>query len=471
MKNVLRDSGIPDAVIAESIRLIESDGPLEDAQAMRSAVASAASRERQVLQRAATLGDRLQLQARLQRARSLAPWVLIALAGAVVLGGMALAGSVVDTRDRRINVLAALVALLGLHALTLLLWGVALVLPAGGIGTAFGRLWLGLTARLTLGRGAEPAALVRAATGLLERARLLPWAMGFASHTVWALSFGVVLAVLLFAFSFRSYTLSWETTILSPETFVAGVRALSPAPAWLGFPVPDAATALAPASDAASQRTWAWWLIGCVTVYGLLPRALCALWCAAVWRARRASLSPDFALPYYRRLFARLDALAPPTVVDADGRAADWRPARALHAGETSDAIAVIGFELPPEQAWPPAALPPGATLVQRIAGSAAERQSVLDALARMRPRSVVLVCHAASSPDRGTERFIRELLAHSGGCRLWLPGPPPATEAQLARWRQWLERAGLERDVSCDADAPGAPGSVNAADAEGGAP
>ena len=450
----MRASGLSDAVLTESIRLIESDGPLDDAQAMRGAVAMADTREAQVTQRAATLGRRLDLQSRLQRARSLAPWVLLALAAAVVLGGLALAGSVIDTRDRRINVLAALVALLGLHALTLILWLVALVLPTGGIGTAFGRLWLDLTARLTLGRGAEPAALVRAATGLLERARLLPWAMGFASHAIWSLSFGVVLAVLLFAFAFRSYTLSWETTILSPETFVAGVRALSPAPAWLGFPVPDAATALAPASDAASQRTWAWWLIGCVAVYGLLPRVLCLLWCAVVWRARRARLVPDFALPYYRRLFARLDALAPPSVVDADGRAADWRPARALHAGETSEAIAVIGFELPPEQTWPPADLPHGATIVQRIAGSAAQRQAVLDVLARERPRSVVLVCHAASSPDRGTERFIREMLEHSGGCRLWLGGPPPATQAQLARWRQWLQSAGLDRDVTCDADA-----------------
>ena len=448
-RRALRATRLSDALLTESIRLIEEQGPLDDAQALRGALAVAGSREQQVTQRACLLADRLDLQARLQRTRALAPWVLLAMTGAIVLAGLALAGSVVDTQDRRINVMAALAALLGLHGLTLALWLIALALPAASFGTALGRLWLELTARLTLGRGAEPAALLRALLGLLERARLLPWALGFVSHAIWALSFAVVLAVLLFALAFRSYTLSWETTILSPELFVAWVRGLGTAPAWLGFPVPDAATVLAPLPDAAGQRAWAWWLIGCVAVYGLLPRVLCLLLCIAVWHARRGALMPDFAQPYYRRLFARLDALAPAAVVDADGRAADWRRSPATSAGPTSDQLALIGFELPPECDWPPPALPPAAAIVQRIAGSAAERQSVLDMLARERPRTVVLACHGASSPDRGTERFVRELLPHCGECRLWLSGQPAPTEAQCARWRAWLQAVGLA-EVRC---------------------
>ncbi len=452
----MHDTRLADAVVTESIRLIEQHGPLEDGQALRGALAAADTREQQVVQRARLLASRLELPARLQHARTMAPLVLAAMAVAIVLAGLALAGSVLDTQDRRINVMAALAALLGLHALTLALWLVALALPATRFGGALGRLWLELTARLTLGRGAEPAALLRAALGLLERARLLPWALGFASHAIWALSFAVVLAVLLFAFAFRSYTLSWETTILSPDTFVAGVRALSPAPAWLGFPVPDAASALAPVPDAAGQRIWAWWLIGCIVVYGLLPRIACALLCALVWRARRDALAPDFAGPYYRHLFARLDALAPTTVVDADSRASDWRRVLPHHAGETSAQLAVVGFELPPECDWPPPALPHSASIVRRIAGSAAERLEVLDTLARAHPRAVVLVCHAASSPDRGTERFLRDLLRTCGECRLWLTGKPAPAEAQVARWRDWLHTVGLA-EVHCFTDATAA--------------
>jgi len=433
-------------MVTEAVRLIEARGPLDDTQALRGAFALAADRETQVHARARLLGERLHLSERLQRARALAPFMLLALAALIALAGFALAGQVVGAADRRINVMAALAALLGVHAVTLVLWLLALWLPVGwfGGGSALGRLWLELTARLTLGRGAEPAALVRALLQLLERARLLPWALGFASHAIWALSFAVVLGALLFALALRNYTLAWETTILSPDSFVAAVGALGRVPAWLGFPVPDAATVLAPAGDAASQRRWALWLVGCVTVYGLLPRLALALLCAVVWRLRRGALVPDFGEPYYRKLFARLDALAPATVVDADTQRSDWRVTQASYAGETTDTVALIGFELPPEIAWPPQPVPAAASIVMRLAGSEGERREALDALAHARPRTVLLACHAGSSPDRGTERFLRELLPTCGQCRLWLTAANPPTEIQATRWRNWLQAIGL---------------------------
>ncbi|WP_198088025.1 DUF2868 domain-containing protein, partial [Variovorax sp. E3] len=75
--------------------------------------------------------------------------------------------------------------------------------------------------------------------------------------------------------------------------------------------------------------------------------------------------------------------------------------------------------------------------------------RALLDALARARPRTVLLVCHAASSPDRGTERFVREVLAHCGECRLWLVGAPDTGATQ--RWLDWLRDTGLERITASD--------------------
>lgn len=440
------------ALVTEAVRELESRGPLDDAQALRAALAAAPGREAQVAERAWLLGERLELPERLRRARAAAPFVLLGLAALIALAGFLLAGQVVGATDRRINVMAALAALLGVHAFTLALWLLLLLWPGSGAGSTLGRLWLELTARLTLGRGAEPAALLRALLALLERARLLPWVLGFASHAVWALSFAAVLAALVFALMFRSYTLSWETTILDPQSFVAAVRALGVAPAWLGFPVPDAATVLAPVADAAGQRRWALWLVGCVLVYGLLPRLLCALWCAAVWRLRRARLAPDHDAPYYRKLFARLDALAPPVVVDAEARAQDWQLAQASYAGQISDTFAVLGFELPPEVPWPPGPLPPGPSTVLKVDGGAGERRDALDTLARLRPRALVLACHAGSSPDRGTERFLRELLPTCGQCHLWLTAAAEPAPAQCARWQSWLAASGLQ-EVGCFAD------------------
>ena len=459
MTPALRELTLPEATLTEAICLLEGSGRLEDSQAMRAGMAAADGGPlAQVAARAAALGERLGLQARLQRAGALAPWVLLGLALLVVLAGLALAGGVVDAQDRRINVMAALAALLGVHAFTFAFWLLALLWPGAGfgsLGAAAGRLWVGLTARLALGRGAEGAALLQAVLRLLERARLLPWVLGLASHTIWALSFIAALAALLFALAFRQYTLGWETTLLSPEVFTRWIAALGVLPGRLGFPVPaagDLAARPGVALPATANSVLAWWLVGCVSVYGLLPRLLAAGACLLVWRWRRARLQPDMATPYYRKLFARFEALAPATVVDPDthdAHGANWHLARASLAGRTQPTLAVVGFELPPELPWPPQPMPASASVVQRIAGSAAERQALLQTLAHVRPRVLILACHAASSPDRGTERLLRELLPLCGTCRLWLAAPPGAAAPEdlppgAARWLRWLSTTGL---------------------------
>jgi hypothetical protein len=443
----LREPAFPDAVITEAIRWTEEKGPLDDAQAMRTAASRTADEHARITGRALQLGERVGLQSELARGRQWAPWVLFGLVALVVAAGLGLAGHVVGGGERHINVIVALVSLLGIHMLTLLLWLAGLWLPLGSFNTSsLGWIWLSLTARVAGGKRGQAPVLVRAATGLLTRARLLPWAFGFVSHGIWALSFTVVLAAMLFALAFRSYTLSWETTILDPAFFVRAVQVLGWAPAQIGFPVPDAQTVLSSAPGTPGQRTWALWLTGCIVVYGLLPRLALVLLSAAVWYRRRGALRPDWSEPYYRKLTARFAALAPPAIVDADpGRAPGTAPA-SLAPSELQDALFAIGFELPSDTEWPPEGLP--AAQVQRIDGSASARRALLDRLAQVRPRAVLLVCHAASSPDRGTERFLREVLAHCGECRLWpahAAKDAPNTRASQ-RWIDWLQGTGLER-------------------------
>jgi hypothetical protein len=443
-------------LLTESIRALEASGPLEDAQPAREAARAAATDEGRIAHRAALLAQRLGLADGLSRARELAPWVLLAIGMAVTLAGLSLAGAVVDSGQRRINVMAALVALLGTHLVSLLVWLGALAWPGHGDGgSLLGRLWLAATARLAMGRGASAGALAQAALALLRRAGLLPWLAGLASHLVWALAMAAALAALLFALSFRAYTLGWETTLLDPADFGRAVRALAVAPGWLGFAVPDV--------DAPTDRALAQWLLGCVVAYGLLPRVLLALLCAAVWRSRVRRMQPDYGLPYYHRLAARLQSLAPAEVIDADtlepsppGRA------RPQAAGSMTDAALLIGFELPPEQPWPPAPMPAGLEALTRVDGSMAQRQALLDTLAQRRPRLLVLAVHASASPDRGTERLLRELLPLVGRARLW-PLSPAAdaadTDEGAARWQRWLKDAGLD-DIEC----VGEPGALQTA-------
>jgi hypothetical protein len=435
---------LQDATITEAVQLAEQAGPLDDAQALREAIARRAAGPGRIVERALILGQRMGLQEEIARARAWSPWVLLALVALIVLSGLTLAGSVIGGGERKINVVVALASLLGLHMLTLLLWLFGLIVPLRSFNASFGWLWLALTARVAGGKRGQAPLLLRAVSRLLARARLLPWALGFVSHAIWTLSFAVVLAVMLFALAFRNYTLSWETTILEPGFFVHGVRWLGWAPARLGFPVPDAQAVLSvqsPLAAASDQRAWALWLTGCIVVYGLLPRALLALLSAAVWQLRKKNLRPDLSQPYFHRLRARFDALEPRRIVDADpGNVPKGQPAHLQ--GATTDTLLAIGFELPDELPWPPAALAATNTRVLRIDGSARARRELLDTLARLRPRRVLVGCNAASTPDRGTERFLRELISLSGECRLWLLGAPD--EAAHRRWRAWLADTGL---------------------------
>lgn len=435
------------AVITETVQQIERTGALDDGAAMRSAMRDGHNPYAKAVARAMALGGRLHLQDELTRVRRWAPWIGLALTAIVVIAGLALAGGV--TAERQINVMVALASLLGFHLLSLLVWLIGLVLPLGGIGASFGWIWVALTARVAGGKQGQAPALMRAGTQLLARARLLPWTFGLLSHGIWSLSFIAVLGALVFALAFRNYTLSWESTILDPSFFVRGVQWLGLVPSWLGFPVPDAATILAPASGdvlaagAAGQRAWALWLTGCVLVYGLLPRLAAMVWCIAVWQHRRGAVHPDWNAPYFRKLAARFEAMEPAHIVDGDPGRAPVEARVALPPEQTQDVVLVAGYELPPETAWPPADLPPEARLL-RIDGSSAQRRELIDTAADQHPRLLVLVCHAASSPDRGIERLLRELVALCGACRLWPMPADAADSASQARWHRWLADAAL---------------------------
>lgn len=452
-----RPSALSRAVLTEAVRLVEEAGPLDDAAAMREAAARTQGTPQRIEQRGQSLAQRIGLPAELVRLRHAAPWVGLGIVGLIVVTGLALAGSVLGGSDRRINIMAALLSLLGLHLLTLLAWLVGLLLPMRAPRASFGWLWMRLTARVAGGRHGQAPVLLRATLRLLQQARLLPWALGLASHGIWALSFVVVLGAMLFALAFHRYTLNWETTILAPQFFLHAVQAVGRAPAWFGFATPDAGTVLATAADdLAGQRAWALWLTGCIVVYGLLPRVLLLGLCAAIWQLRKQALQPSLEAPYYRQLAARFDAMAPAAIVDADPGAVH-APAPPRASG-TGDALMVAAFELPTEQPWPPADLPAHAAPVLRIDGSAADRRRLLDTTAGLRPRALLLACRAAASPDRGTERLLRELLAHCGDCRLWLladPDTPAAAgdttedaagDAAVARWQRWLADSGLAR-------------------------
>lgn len=430
---------LQDLLLTEAVKDLEAETPLRDDDALAEAVAASPERQARLLLRARRLAADTGLADDAARLRD--GMVLLGLGVAAV--GFVLAGLVTLAllgEGRRINAVAAIAMLIVPNLLGILAWAAFAAFGArGGAGLA--------------GRGVAAAARSRwspahvrrvwpAAARVLDAQGLTPWALGGLNHLLWALVYTTAAFALAAVFSFSRYELAWETTILSPQTLQEIARGIAWLPSLIGLParVPEGL------DDPQASQLLGGWLIAGTLAYGALPRALLAALCGAVLLARRRGLALDLDDPYHRRVLARLEALAPTQVLDGE-----HAPAGAVHEAAGGDVVAgtlaVIGFELPAE-ATLPSALLERADWSERIDGSAVERQAVLRRLADRPPAQLLLACHAPSTPDRGTLRFLEA--ARAGRLALLLLGDG----AHAQRWRDWLDTAGRgDIAVLTDAD------------------
>lgn len=441
-------------LLAETVRLVESEAPLDDAEANRHA-AAAGTDEQRLLARAGLLGRRLGLQEALQAWRARIGLAWVGLAALVFLAGYGLIENLLGA-GRTINAVLAFMVALGVHFLSLALW--LLSLPGDGRGASavlarfsLGNLSLWLAERLG-GAAAHRRRLPAAALALLERARLLPWLLGLLSHVIWAAAFLLALLGLWFMFSFREYRLSWETTILSSGFFTGFIDATGMLPRLLGFSAPDADALAASTDSVLRHRALAYWLMGCIFTYGLLPRVLLALLSAAVVARRRARLALDTADPYFRKVLARIDEIGRTAVVDPAPRAAAAMAGGDAWAAADAAAPALVGFELPPECAWPPPGLGAPALSIN-VSGAGDQLRDALRELDHARPSRILFVCDLAASPDRGTARFLRQAAACGQRAAILLLGVRGGGEAGQRRWQAWLAQSALQ-DLACFGDA-----------------
>lgn len=422
--------------LAETIRLQETrHGPLEDADAVRHAQRQPPQLEARLLARAVHLARRDGLPPLLLRWRSHARWAFAAMTLLALCGGIGSAASVLGDGSRPVNIVWAIGGLLGLHVLTLLLWLAGALLSGTGFG-GLGQAWLWLTQRFL--RDPKAAWLPQALAGLLGRARLTRWWLGSISHGVWTIALLAALLTLLAMLATRRYGFVWETTILPADSFVALVQGLGHLPGALGFAVPDADTIRASGGDplpvAAAGHAWSAWLVGCVLVYGLLPRLLLWLGCLALWRHGRARLRLDTALPGFAELAPRLLPASERLGVndpapDAMPRFTTRRPPVPADARRLA-----VALELGPGIDWPP---PLSNAHDGGNVASREERHALADALAAHPVARLLVACDGRLSPDRGSVAYIAELAGYSGQTAIWLAAP--RDEDRRAQWHQSL--------------------------------
>lgn len=430
--------------LVEAIRLRETLwGPLEDLSESRRARAAGGSFARRVTARALALAQRDGLEQAWSRWWRVARLLMVAMAVLAVLAGAATAAGALGDGRRAVNVVTAVGALLGLHVLTFIFWLLSLALSGKttGAGSWAGDLWWWLSRRFVKG---EASLVPQAFAAVLARRGSQFWLAGLISHGLWVLAFLSALSTLLLLLASRRYHFNWETTLLTPETFVWLVEGLGVLPSLLGFTLPDTLTIRSSDGlhmlDAQAQALWSSWLLGVVVTYGLLPRVLalaCSLW---QWRTHTARLSLDDSLPGLAELRPRLMPASEPTGVD--GLASPDKVAR-IHnepgALLAAHALCVVGLELPPEQRWPPAFMQEDMQDLGRV-DSRAERLAILGRLQSASPRHLLMVCDAAQTPDRGVVATLVEWAQLAQQSDVILLDEALADPEQ-ARRRSWHER------------------------------
>ena len=445
--------------LAEAVRLREAgSGALEDAAAVRAARESAGDVERRIRVRAQLLGEREGLAQAIAGWRPHARLLLAMLAAVALFSGFGVAVAVLGDGSRPVNVVWALGGLLGVHLLSLLFWFVSLWLGGRDAGGALGHAWLWLTTRFRSSH--LPAQAGAALAALLGRSGLMRWWLGAVTHGLWLLALTGALAGLLITLSARRYGFVWETTILPTEVFVRFIQGLGWLPAQLGFAIPDIAAVRGAggadgAQDEAARLAWSSWLIGCMVVYGIVPRLLLWLGCFGAYLVGRARLRLDLSLPGYAALAARL-APASERIGVTDAAPAHLPRAQvgAAHPVDGHDAV-LLGLELRPDLRWPPVL--PANVRTAGVIDSREQRHRMLAQLSAAPPARLLIAVDPRLSPDRGSLEFIAELSRPAGACRVWLIRPEAGDDpARRQHWRDSLRDIGLD-DSAVIEDADGA--------------
>jgi len=413
---------LDDAWTCEAIRSREmSWGPLEDQQAMAYAMRMQGA-VTQVIARSRQLGSSVGITTGMHQLRRSGLIALALVLMFALIAGASAGLSALGNGKQPVNIVWALVSLVGINIIGLIAWLLSLRLTRKQ-GSWISDGWQWLTSRLAKGPGSTLA--MHSWWTMWQRAEGQRWMLGCLTHAAWALATISAIVVLLFSLATRHYTFVWETTLLSPVVFVRLTESLGWLPSMLGFAIPDMETIKSSGHSASilpdAQRLWSGWLMGCIVVYGLLPRVLLCLISMVMLIRARNKITIDLSDPYYAQLISRLQPLSQPPsgsvppadVIEVTGLA-DAAPF------QLKDACLLTAIEPGLDTTWPPPGIGEKIVAISAI-DSRESRQAVTQRLATHCPSRLAIAIDARQTPDRGTLRLIRALSSHAGQTLVWL--------------------------------------------------
>ncbi|MFK7731276.1 MAG: DUF2868 domain-containing protein [Pseudomonadales bacterium] len=372
---------------------------------------------------------------------------LFALLGVVAVLN-ALSG---EASSRVLNIYGLLLVLLGFNFISLVLWLLGCLAKLGGLITGtLGSLPIGIENMLRRFQQKQGRTAYSAWQQSHFSGNVGVWRISLVSHSIWLSYLGAGLICLLVLFSIRQYDFIWGSTLLSGGTFVDLTRALGAPLQILGVSMPDTSQVLASQSGSVTEQTmtgtdirrqWAWFLLGAIAVYGLLPRLLAAIVSWLAMRRAESLYRPDFYLPYYVELKHRMQAnVGEVEVVDAD--TAPIKTKESVQSSFTPVAIStlslpddatVAGFELE-------------AKLAELLAVNITGREShgaLLQTLSSAE-YALAVVVDLNAAPDRGTTRKLIELFSAASDVYLILVDAVRGREAhERQRLADWYQLAG----------------------------
>lgn len=440
--------------LLEAVRLKESQwGPIEDSVEVRRVIAVGGDFEDRLLLRSMLLAQRsgwAELQQRIIRSLR---YSLIALSVLFILMGAGVAIGALATQDGSVNVLLALVALLGVNSLSFLLWCFSLL--TGGnqsvhSGIGLSHAWLWLSQRIV--KGPDHGLLFNALFGFASKQRLLRWSLSAVNHWLWLLALLTACATVLALLAAKRYYFNWETTLLGPDSFVQLVQGLGFLPGLIGFATPS--VEVIRQSDglqllsSTAQVQWSSWLVGCLIIYGVIPRFLAWGLSLFLLQRHKRRLQVDTDQLGFIELRQRLMPAAEYVGVDADA-GADQVPeavVQALRPTKTSRTV-FVGIELPEDHPWPVTRMPSNWQDAGMV-DSREQRAELLALLSRASFSHVVLCVDAEQTPDRGVVAWLAELATYGEYCSIYLMNAPtnqaePSSD-RLAAWLLRLKKAGF---------------------------
>ncbi|WP_019518806.1 DUF2868 domain-containing protein [Faucicola boevrei] len=283
------------------------------------------------------------------------------------------------------------------------------------------------------------------------------WFFGRLTHQFWLASLMGMLLALVALFLVKNYNFVWQSTLLSQYQVANIVNIMAYLPNLVGFPIPTEQDILQTTANPTTAYRWAMFLIGCVLMYGILPRLALWLLCLTMFKSKRLKL--DLNNPYYQKIVQFWQR----QIIDPDNSPTEQKPvAPPAEISQAKKLVALMEYPYN-DEFWYQFAVGDNLTDSANNANHL-ENFGVLDDRDDMAKLNNYLQNHHVqvligippqSLPDRGTMRKLDQIASLAkGGLVVQLLDfkqdflPNPSELAQLKQRKEQWETALAERQI-----------------------